>query len=203
MHQIIEYIKTKYSPIGIIVYGSFADGSNNDNSDFDVLVITESGTPLHDNTIVDGVMLDAFIVQKENFLGNVDCEEYLQIHDGVVVLDVYGVAEELKSQVQEHIDNIPLKTYEENKVSVAWCEKMLLRAKRDDIEGRFRWHWLLTESLEIYCDVIGKRYLGPKKSIKRMMSEDKDSYFIYEKALTNFDYSLLSKWICHIKGLLK
>ena len=32
--QIIEYIKRNYNPISIILYGSYADGTNNLNSDF-------------------------------------------------------------------------------------------------------------------------------------------------------------------------
>ena len=40
---IVRYLKEKYQPETILVYGSFADGSNNRNSDFDALVITEQG----------------------------------------------------------------------------------------------------------------------------------------------------------------
>ena len=39
LEQIIEYIKRNYNPISIILYGSYADGTNNLNSDFDSLVI--------------------------------------------------------------------------------------------------------------------------------------------------------------------
>lgn len=39
---IIKYIMETYSPEAIIVYGSYADGSANENSDFDALVITDS-----------------------------------------------------------------------------------------------------------------------------------------------------------------
>ena len=34
LKQIIEYIKRNYNPISIILYGSYADGTNNLNSDF-------------------------------------------------------------------------------------------------------------------------------------------------------------------------
>ena len=34
LEQIIEYIKQNYNPISIIIYGSYADGTNNLNSDF-------------------------------------------------------------------------------------------------------------------------------------------------------------------------
>ena len=37
--KIIDYLKKTYQPESIIVYGSFADGSANLNSDFDTLII--------------------------------------------------------------------------------------------------------------------------------------------------------------------
>lgn len=203
MEQIIEYLKQTYAPLGIIVYGSFADGSNNADSDFDVLIITESDAVLHDNTVIDGIMLDAFVYPQVFFEGEFDCKEYLQLCDGIIVYDSVGAAAKLQNVVREYADNIQPKTYEENKTNVAWCEKMLLRAARGDSEGYFRWHWLLTESLEIYCDVLGIRYLGPKKSIKRMRQEDPESASIYEKALVTFDYSNLAEWVVHLKTLLK
>lgn len=202
MERIIEYLREKYAPLGIVVYGSFADGSNNDHSDFDVLVITKSGNEMHDNTIVEGVMLDAFIYPKAKFLDVFNCKEFVQIVDGCVVFDTDGIAAEVQSRVKEYIDSIPPKSNTENNTNVEWCEKMLARAARGDMEGYFRWHWLLTESLEIYCDVIGMRYFGPKKSIKCMQEKDPESAKIYEKALSCFDYEALSAWIVHLKKLL-
>ena len=61
VEQIIEYIKNKYSPLTIIVYGSYASGTNNLNSDFDVLVISQHHSQFHDTSFVDGVQLDVFV----------------------------------------------------------------------------------------------------------------------------------------------
>ena len=58
MESIITYLKQKYQPLGIIVYGSFADGSNNANSDFDAVLITKSGEKGHDNSLINGIELD-------------------------------------------------------------------------------------------------------------------------------------------------
>ncbi|MBQ4150878.1 MAG: nucleotidyltransferase domain-containing protein [Clostridia bacterium] len=199
MEDILEYLKRTYSPCGMIVYGSYADGTKNDKSDFDVLVITNGGSAKHDNSTIGGVVLDAFVYP----CGAIKAEDFIHIYGGTIIFDTNGFALGLMNEVTRLIDDFTPKSYEENCTNIAWCEKMLLRADRNDAEGYFRWHWLLTESLEIYCDVIGKRYLGPKKSIIRMCSEDNESYCIYEKALTDFDYSSLSKWICRIKELMK
>ena len=61
MEQIIEYIKQKYSPLSIIVYGSYAIGTNNLNSDFDALVFSQHHSQFHDTSFVDGVQLDVFV----------------------------------------------------------------------------------------------------------------------------------------------
>ena len=37
--KIVGYLKKTYQPDAVIVYGSFADGSANLNSDFDALII--------------------------------------------------------------------------------------------------------------------------------------------------------------------
>ena len=58
--KIIDYLKKTYQPESIIVYGSFADGSANLNSDFDTLIIAGK-EKLHDSSFVDGVVLDVFI----------------------------------------------------------------------------------------------------------------------------------------------
>ncbi len=202
MEEILLYLRNKYRPLSIIVYGSFADGTNNENSDFDVLVITESGEEKHDNSTINGIILDAFVYPKCIF-EETDPKAFLQIQGGKIVVDTNGIAAKLLESVARYISNIQAKTYEENKRNIDWCEKMLLRAARGDTEGYFRFHWLLTESLEIYCDVIGERYLGPKKSIIRMQAEDGESAELYKNALSQSDYASLKQWIEHLKKKVK
>ena len=60
MEQVLKYIREKYNPLSIILYGSYADGTNNLNSDFDALVIVADHEQFHDTSIVDGVPLDVF-----------------------------------------------------------------------------------------------------------------------------------------------
>lgn len=67
MEGILKYIQEKYDPLSIILYGSYADGTNNLNSDFDALVITSGQEQLHDTSLVGGIPLDVF-VYPSNFL---------------------------------------------------------------------------------------------------------------------------------------
>ncbi len=58
METILNYIKQTYAPSGILVYGSYANGTSSETSDFDALVITERATAARDNhTVVGGVLL--------------------------------------------------------------------------------------------------------------------------------------------------
>ncbi len=50
--KIIEALREKYHPLGIAVYGSFADGSNNRNSDFDALLLLPDGETGHDDSVL-------------------------------------------------------------------------------------------------------------------------------------------------------
>ena len=143
MEKILEYLVEKYQPEGMIVYGSFADGSYNENSDFDVLVIA-SGEKRHDASVVDGTVLDAFVYPPETFAGAFDPADFVQIFDGKIVLDSKGVAAKMKARVLAYLDALPMKAMDEVWQDVAWCRKMQSRTLRGDAEGFYRWHWLLT-----------------------------------------------------------
>ena len=96
MDKIIEYIKNKYQPIVIIVYGSFAAGSNNLSSDFDALVISKNHKMFHDTSLVSDIQLDVFIYPEDYFEGEYDYNEFVQIYDGIVVLDTKNKGLNLK-----------------------------------------------------------------------------------------------------------
>lgn len=195
MKKIIEYINNCYEPLSVIVYGSFADGSNNEHSDFDALVIAKDGEKFHDVSFVGEIQLDVFVYPLSYLEKDFDCYEVIQVFDGKIIIDSDNVGKSLKERVDEYLESLPKKTEEENKEQVEWCKKMLLRAKRGDSEGMFRWHWLLTESLQIYFDILGKMYFGPKKSLRYMREKQHEAFSIYTAALQNMDYKALERWI--------
>lgn len=199
--EIIEYLEKKYCPEAIILYGSFADGSANRNSDFDALLIYD-GKKCHDGNVVGGIVLDVFCYPSTNFSGEYDPDNFLGVFDGKIVLDKNGTAKRLKDSVTAYIDSIPPKTKEELFQETAWCEKMLSRTARGDAEGFFRWHWVLIDSLEIYFDVIGARYYGPKKSLKYMEANDPSGFALYRLALSDFSEDALKSWLDYLKKTL-
>lgn len=189
------YIKNKYDPIVIIVYGSYATGSNSLASDFDALVISKSHKEYHDTSLVNGVQLDVFVYPESYFDKEYDLEEFIPISDGVIVLDTENRGLKLKDEVIFYLENNPLKTESEIEDSILWCHKMFRRAERKDAEGAFRFHWLLVDSLQIFCDIMRKPYLGPKKTLLWMKEENLPAFNLYQRALADFTIESLDNWI--------
>ena len=199
MHDILSYLAAAYDPIAIIVYGSFADGTSNLFSDFDALLVTADGERRHDDRFVDFTQLDVFVHPLSDFQGEYDPAEYARIYGGQILLDRDGVAAALLERVTQWVDSRAKKTQEELDFNVSWCEKMLRRAERTDAEGCFRRHWLLVESLEIYTELRGWPYLGPKKALAQLEKKDRAVFALYEKALTQNEYASLAAWVEHIR----
>ncbi|MBO4807459.1 MAG: nucleotidyltransferase domain-containing protein [Lachnospiraceae bacterium] len=197
---ITEYLIETYKPEAIITYGSFGDGSFNENSDFDALVIADHAK-YHDVSVVDNTVLDVFVYPVETFEADYDPEEFMQIFDGNVVLDKNGIGEGLKKRINDYIDSLASKSDEEIRQELDWCEKMLARTVREDEEGFFRWHWLLVDSIEIYCDIKGIRYFGPKKTLRKMKNDDRGAFAIYSKALKELNKDSLREWISYLNDI--
>ena len=200
--KIISYLSEAYQPDAIITYGSFADGSANRNSDFDALVIANCPKK-HDTSVIENTVLDVFVYPWEMFQSEYDPEDFVQVFDGNIILDKSGAAQQLKNRVLDYIEHIPPKTSDEIRQELDWCEKMVARTSREDAEGYYRWHWVLTDSLEIYSDVKGMYYYGPKKTLRSMEQTDAEAFQIYSKALKELNRDYLSTWITHLKMLSK
>lgn len=202
MEQIIEYIKQKYNPLSIILYGSYANGTNNQGSDFDSLVISQDHEQFHDTSFVSGVQLDVFVYPASYFDSDYDCNEFIQIFDGKILADSNERGKTLQDHVLSYLQNLPQKSNAEIDASIDWCTKMLARVKRGDAEGMFRWHWVLIDSLEIFCDIKHHPYWGPKKSLKWMEENHPAAFACYQAALANFSMERLENWIAYIKNAI-
>lgn len=200
MEQIISYIKQHYDPLSILLYGSYANGTNNLNSDFDALVIARDHERFHDTSFVDGIQLDVFVYPAAYFDGGFDCEDFVQIYDASIVLDKDGRGKELQTKVLSYLRSRPEKSQADLDASVDWCVKMLHRVQRGNAEGLFRWHWVLVDSLEIYCDLLRQPYRGPKKALRWMEDTHPEDFSCYKSALEHFTVDNLERWITRIKA---
>ena len=203
LEHILRYIQETYAPLSIILYGSYADGTNGLNSDFDALVITADHERFHDTSFVYGILLDVFVYPAKYFESSYSCEDFVQIFDGRIVTDSSGIGKALQETVRAYLKNRPGKTGTELQADIDWCVKMSARAKRCDCEGLFRWHWLLIDSLEIFCDIMHQPYLGPKKALKWMEKAHPEAFDRYKRALQNFQMDDLDEWIGYIRHAAK
>jgi len=202
MERILNYLRETYRPLAIVVYGSFADGSNGDFSDFDALVVTAGGERAHDDAVLDGTPLDVFVWPRA-MLDAADPDELLPVKDGVALYDPQDVGAALIARVRAWWEALPLRTEEERREDVAWCEKMLHRAQRGDAEGLYRRHLLLTESLTVWCGVSGLRFEGPKKSLRCLHELDPAGFACYERALLDRSDEALRDWVEHLRRRLR
>jgi predicted nucleotidyltransferase len=47
INEVVSKIATKFNPDKIILFGSFANGTSNTDSDLDLLIVQESDLPMH------------------------------------------------------------------------------------------------------------------------------------------------------------
>ncbi|CAK7054371.1 nucleotidyltransferase domain-containing protein [Tissierella sp.] len=201
MHdKIITYLNDKYKPHTIMVYGSFADGSNNTHSDYDALVISDTIVEQHDGHIIDNIELDVFIYPTTTIEGLLDFSQFTKLYDSKIIKDERKIGFHLKERVIKYVEDNSIQSYDKKKHLYGWCKKMLNRTQRGDAEGYYRWHWLITDSLEVYCILRNKFYFGPKKTILQIEKIDKKGYELFLSAVTKLDYENLKKWIYYVIG---
>ena len=201
METILNYLYGTYAPKALILYGSYAEGTEGEGSDFDALLLADHPAH-HDVSIVNGVQLDVWVYPVDYFAEDAALDEAVTILDGIVLHDPQGMGAALKARVKAYFDALPGKSAEENVASVAWCRKMLNRTARGDAEGFYRWHWLLEDSLEIACDLLHQPYRGPKKMLRWLQENHPQVYAVYQRALTEFTQAALAAWIDCLEGLL-
>lgn len=198
LKKILNYIDKKYKPLSVILYGSYSNQTNNLNSDFDALVISSNNIQYHDTSFIEDIQLDVFIYPSDYFKQDYPIDDFIQIFDGKIIKDTNNLAKELQTKVLTYLQNLPHKKEEEIQAELDWCTKMLSRVERNDPEAMFRWHWLLIDSLEIFCDKTHQVYLGPKKTLKWMEKKYPEALSYYSKALYDFNINSLEDWINYL-----
>lgn len=83
--KILKYIKDKYNPISIFVYGSFNKGTNNQNSDFDSLIIVEEKSASYDNTMISNIYLDLFIYTLKEIEQLENLQNFVHLYNASLV----------------------------------------------------------------------------------------------------------------------
>lgn len=183
----------------MILYGSYADGTYDGNSDFDALLVVEEKSVHHDASLIAGVRLDAWLYTRAE-LEVMEPSGYPQLFGGKLAVDADGFGQALLEKLRRHVNGHACRPEEEKRVLRAWCGKMLERAGRGDDEGNYRACWLLSDSLELYCVFRDRFYFGPKKTIQRMKQDDAVGSALFSAALTRHSLDTLAQWIAYLTG---
>ncbi|GGM03525.1 hypothetical protein GCM10010099_19630 [Streptomyces cinereus] len=91
------------------------------------------------------------------------------IYTFITLRDDFSIARELEQGIVEHRRLIVVKPTDYEKTQLRlWFNKMLQRAREDDIIGQYRYNMLLNDLPELYCRFKGLYYDGPIKTIRIM-----------------------------------
>lgn len=195
IEHVLEYVKEKYDPKAIMLYGSYASFDYNENSDLDMFIVVDKKEKNHDNSKIDGVELDLFIFTKDEIMDIENLDVLLTAYDGIILKDSDNILSDLKDRVRKYVfDNTDLGD-DEIEFIRNYIVKTISRSKNNDLDSKFRLINLLSESLANYCLLRRKFYFGSKKTIKYLIENDIYGYELFENALKNKGYHDIIDWL--------
>jgi hypothetical protein len=182
LQDVAEALRRGHGCHTAILYGSFAAGDANATSDYDVAGFADSSSVERIAGKWRNAYLDLF-VYPESMLASPGAE-MLHLRGGVVLFEkgdagarLLATLEEIFARGPEHLPASELRARRR------WAWKMLDRAAKPDPEGNFRRAWLLSALLEDYFHLRHAWYLGPKKSLAYLRSNEPDAYAAFDEAL--------------------
>ena len=197
--DVYRYLVDTYKPKAVLFMGSYMDGTADEFSDFDCVIIVPSKTQDRDESIIDGVMLDCDIYSVEEVLTEEPPTNALKCHDAEIVLDD-GIGMIFKAKVKLKLEEIRVTTQEEKTQIRSWMEKTCKRSFMADDNGNFRAVMLLWESLPYYFMLRDLDYFGGKKAIRYLKVNDPKGYSLLHKALETKDPYDIKAWSDHVTG---
>jgi predicted nucleotidyltransferase len=181
INDLVEYLTDKYSCHSIILYGSYKNGSFTRESDVDLICFSDSKGSYNDTEMFQNKKMDVWIYNSKMLKKP---KNFLHLNDSTLLIDTKGLGKDFLLKINQIYKKGP-KVLPDNEVKFlkSWLMKMYQRVKKGDIEGNYRYHWLLFDSLEIYFKFRNLWYLGPKKSLEWLSLNDKVTYILFDSAL--------------------
>jgi predicted nucleotidyltransferase len=176
-----NHLEQKYTCHTIILYGSYSTADYTEESDLDVICFADRIEDKNDVEFFEGKQLDVWVYNTDKMNNP---EQFLRVNRGKVLLDDKGIAGKFLADIENVFNIGPKKlSVEEKEFLNGWLRKMYLRTNKNDIEGNYRFYWILKDSLEIYFELKGLWYLGPKKAFSWLKKNDNLAYNLFKNAL--------------------
>lgn len=178
--RVVIDLQEKYNPHTIILYGSRARGDHTPTSDIDVVCFVKGATPIEDARNFEGFYLDAWVYSSD--VMSASNSELLRVADGYCLYDSEGRGEVFLKELQQRIEQGPKQlSASEIQHTKQWVYKMLERSKSSDVESLYRRYWLAVDLLQIYFDLRGQWYFGPKKGLAWLREHDFVGYQLFSQ----------------------
>lgn len=180
---LVDELRRVHAIHTVILYGSYVRGDATSESDIDVAGFADTSEILRDARIWNGRYLDGFVYPTSKLV-DPPVEEMLKFRFARVLCDERDLAKPFLAAVGALDRRGPAPLSEpEARMRRVWAKKMLGRIRRDDIEGRYRRHWLLYQLLEDHFALRGAWYRGPKDALATLRDEAPSTFTAFERAL--------------------
>lgn len=180
---LIDELRRVHGVHTVILYGSRTRGEATAESDIDVASYADVADTTRDARLWNGMFLDAFVYPTKQ-LDEAPTADMLRLSGGQVLLDERGLAGHYLEQISAlEEQGPPIMSEAEQRMRRVWARKMLVRIRRDDVEGHYRHHWLLYQLLEDYFALRGAWYRGPKRALADLLGDSPDAFAAFERAL--------------------
>lgn len=180
--DLVHELRTVHRAHTVILYGSRARGDFSDESDVDVVAFADVAETTRDARPWRGMVLDAFV--HPTAMADAIDEDQLKLLGGRVCLDERGLGTKLLERLGALDAAGPTPLPEsERRVRQVWAHKMLARVRRDDLEARYRRHWLLYQLLEDDFALVGEWFRGPKRAFVELAERRPATHAAFVAAL--------------------
>lgn len=177
--RLTNYLMESYGCHTIILYGSYVSGDYTEESDIDIVCFSDREEPVNDVSVFEGIQLDVWIYPTSQ-MG--ETESFLRVNGGRVLRDERVLADTFLENVRVlFVRGTRKLSTDEKDFLKTWLRKMYVRSAKRDIEGNYRFAWLMRDVLEIYFEMTGRWYLGPKKSFVWLKENDQVAYDLFDR----------------------